>query len=93
MTADEGKAAALTENLRERLQRAVGMPPPDTASIGVLVDAGELKVALEVLCTQIFEYDLELESDERDGLRALGRELGVPVSWLLGDPWADQTPG
>ena len=53
-----------------------------------LIEAGELPLALETLCTQIHEYDVDLRREERDGLGILGGELGVSVAYLLGDPWA-----
>jgi hypothetical protein len=66
------------------------LPPDDLASIRVLVDAGEWVVALETLCTQIYEYDVTLRSAQRSSLTELGRALGVPVPYLLGDPWASR---
>jgi hypothetical protein len=92
MTGEAKRALALAEELRARLNNAVGLPDRDLESIGVLVDAGELAIALETLCTQIYEYDLEPSAVERDRLRALGEELGVAVPHLLGDPWSDD-PG
>jgi hypothetical protein len=64
------------------------LPPDDLASILVLVEAGEWVVALEALCTQIYEYDVTLGNAQRSSLTDLGRALGVPVPYLLGDPWA-----
>ena len=93
MTGDAERAIAIAKDLRERLSNAVGLPEGDIASIRVLIDAGEWVVALESLCTQIYEYDLEPSADERERLRAIGRELGVQVAYLLGDPWADAGGG
>lgn len=66
----------------------VGLPKSDVESIIVLIDAGEGRVALEILCTQIYEYDVELNGMQRSELRTLGNHLGVSVNYLLGDPWA-----
>ena len=79
----------IAERLHERLQRAVGLPESDMESIGVVIDAGEWRVALEVLCAQLYEYDLEIPGDERRQLEALGAELDVAVGYLLGDPWSE----
>lgn len=89
MTGDAERAVALAEELRTRLHNADGLPDRDVESIRVLIDAGEWAIALETLCTQIFEYDLEPSAVEGDRLRALGEELGVAVPHLLGDPWSD----
>ena len=66
------------------------LPPDDLASIRVLVEAGEWVVALETMCTQIYEYDVTLRNAQRSSLTDLGRALGVPVPYLLGDPWASR---
>jgi len=58
----------------------------------VLIEVGDWEVALETICTQLFEYDIELTPGERSRLEALGRDLGVSVSRLLGDPWAGDRP-
>lgn len=92
MTGDAERAIALAENLRARLNNADGLPDPDIESVRVLINAGEWAIALETLCAQIYEYDLEPSAYEREWLRALGEELGVAVFHLLGDPWSD-APG
>jgi hypothetical protein len=66
------------------------LPPADVASIRVLVEVGEWVVALEALCTQLYEYDVPLASAQRASLIDLGSDLGVPVAYLLGDPWASR---
>lgn len=80
----------LRDRLRSALGQAEGLPEQDVASIGVLIDAGELALALDTLCTQIFEYDVEATSGFRDALHALGSVLDVNTDYLLGDPWADE---
>ena len=85
MTSAE-RAIALAEELRARLDDARGLPDHDVESIRVLIDAGEWAIALETLCTQIYEYDLEPSAVERDRLRVLGERLGVAVPHLLGEP-------
>jgi hypothetical protein len=68
--------------------RAQGLPTADVESVRVLIAAGEFGIALETLCTQIYEFDVELNIGDRERLEELGRKLGVAVPYLLGDPWA-----
>ena len=84
---DRGRAA---NQLRDAVQAAVGLTAGDIDQIMVLIDAGELQLALDTLCTQIFEYDVEITRTQRHALERLGSSLGVPVDYLLGDPWADR---
>jgi len=79
--------------LTRALQRAEGLPSHDVESIGVLIGAGEWAVALEALCTQIYEYDVEVDDAFRVQLEELGGALEVRVAYLLGDPWADENGG
>ena len=80
------------QDVAAQLQRSLdavdGLPEGDIESIAVLIRAGEWQVALETLCTQVFEYDLTLPADLRAELTRLGEELDVPAAYLLGDPWA-----
>ena len=77
----------LAMDLRAVLKGVEGLPVHDVESISVLIDAGEWAVALDTLCTQVYEYDCELTSALRDEMLRLGRELGVAAGYLLGDPW------
>ena len=79
---------AVADQLRSALEAAADLPDADLDSIRELIDAGELGIALEVLCTQIYEYDVEVNGPQRSRLEALGEALSVPVAYLLGDPWA-----
>lgn len=82
---------SLARELHRALADAVGIPAADVDSAAVLISAGEWQVALETLCTQIYEYDLEVSDGQRALLNRLGRLLNVPVDHLLGDPWADNS--
>lgn len=92
MTREPSDAAIAVSQLRSIVQGAEGLLQQDVESISVLLDAGELKVALEHLCTQIYEYDVEVSASLRAILEGLGTSFDVPVAYLLGDPWA-ASPG
>ena len=81
--------ANVAEELRTVLRDIDGLPDHDVESISVLINAGEWKVALETLCTQIYEYDCDLTREVRDELLRLGRQLEVAAGYLLGDPWEE----
>lgn len=78
----------LASELRRAPDGARGLPARDLESIGVLINVGEWKVALETLCTQTYEYDLEVDAEQRALLSRLGGLLEVPVGYLLGGPGA-----
>ena len=78
----------VASRLRRVLVRLDGLPDRDRDSIRVLVEAGEWTVALENLCTQIFELDIETDEATDDELHGLGELLDVHTAYLLGDPWA-----
>jgi len=75
------------------LQRAEGLPKRDVESTGVLIAAGEWVVALEALCTQLYEYDVDVDEAFRLELEELGGAFGVQVAYLLGDPSANRDAG
>lgn len=79
--------------LREVLNRIVGLRTADVENVSVLIDAGEWKVALETLCTQLFEYDVEIDGSVRGELIRLGHELDTPSGHLLGDPREEPSGG
>lgn len=86
------------EDLAKNLRWAVSsveeeLPESDVASILVLVQAGEWVVALEALCTQIYEYDVPVSHVQRKLLVDLGDALDVHSAYLLGDPWANNRSG
>ncbi|HSP03718.1 MAG TPA: MafI family immunity protein [Acidimicrobiales bacterium] len=80
----------VASRLRRLLAQLEGLPEGDVESIGVLIDAGEWTVALENLCTQAYEYDVEPAEPIRREIHELGERLDVHTAYLLGDPWADR---
>jgi hypothetical protein len=53
------------------------LPPGDVQSVWELIDAGELGVAFENLCTQIYEYEVAVDQATRSSLTAIGEYLGL----------------
>lgn len=79
-------AGTLKQALDDLLAKAVGLPEGDVSSIGVLIDAGEWQLALEILCTQMFEYGVVPQGDSLRSLLGLGDEIGVNVARLFESP-------
>lgn len=72
--------------MRLVIHAAAGVPGGDLSKIEALVDVGELQVALENLCTQVFEYGVVLGADARQTIRELApANLGSPRG--IGDCW------
>lgn len=71
------------EKLRLATQLAVSLPDNEIEDLNVLIAAGEYRIALENLCTQLFEYGQVLSLEYRDLLEALGEMCGVDVGALL----------
>jgi hypothetical protein len=67
-----------------------GLRPEDVAAVRAVMDGGEWQLALDTLCTQIHEDDIELTPAARRHLDRLGKKLRVPVAYLLGDPGAER---
>jgi len=80
-------------HLRAALLKAGDLPCHNVEFIESLVGAGENQLALDTLCTQIYEYDIEVDNVFRSELDDLGRRLDVNVAYLLGDPWAEPPGG
>jgi hypothetical protein len=83
MSSESERVSALVADLRRAVHGAGGLPERDIESIEVLIRVGEWQIALEHLCTQIYEYDIAIDPTERRLLEELGFELGVAVSGLL----------
>ncbi len=82
-------AEELRSRLRAALAKAEGLPCHNVEFIESLLSAGEEQLALDTLCTQIYEYDIEVSNALRAELEDVGSRLDVDVAYLLGDPWAD----
>lgn len=67
------------EDVKRRIRQVIaaskGVPDRDLASVGDLVEVGETQVALENLCTQIFEYGVALN----DATLRMIRELAADI--------------
>ena len=47
-------------------------------SIRGIVDAGECGLALEILCSNLYEFDVPLRDDEINEIESLAAVLGLP---------------
>jgi hypothetical protein len=59
-------------------------PDKTVQNITELIIHNESGVALEVLCTQIFEYGIELSYINKSNLRQAARLMNIPVFQLEG---------
>lgn len=60
------------------------LPDETVKSVSELVDHKEPGVALDVLCSQIFEYDLNLSGVNRSKLKKAAHLMSIPLSQLDG---------
>lgn len=61
-----------------------GLPEDTVKIIGELVNHNEAGVALDTLCTQIFEYGLNLCGEDKARLKEAACLLGIPQTQLDG---------
>lgn len=72
----------------EQLLASLGadLPHQDRDNVASFVQAGEFGVALETLCTQLYEYDVKPPADEFARIAALGRRMNLdPSVWEILD--------
>ncbi|MCU1421225.1 MAG: hypothetical protein JWN36_876 [Microbacteriaceae bacterium] len=82
-----------TPDLRDYARRLVavardmpGLPIQTLESVTELAEVGEPVVGFEILCDQLFEYDIPLSSSDRSELRELGSGMGIERRvWALDD--------
>jgi len=53
------------------------LPENDVVHAEELVQVGEWQVALELLCTQIYEYEIKVDKRVLGMIATLGRDVGV----------------
>ena len=59
----------------------------DIANIDSCIGAGELELALETLCEQIYEYDCGCSEQQLAVIKQLAHQMGMPPTvWRLIDP-------
>lgn len=59
-----------------------GLPAEDSENATSLLDVGELQVAFEILCTQLYEYDVVLTVDAMQDLQSCERLLHTDPKYL-----------
>jgi hypothetical protein len=58
------------------------LSPTDSENIISLVRAGEWGVALENLCTQLYEYDIDVPVETYQDIASVGEAMGIePRYW------------
>jgi hypothetical protein len=58
-----------------------GLPSEDIANVESLIQVGELAVAFETLCTQLYEWEVSLATHQVEELAHLGQELEASPSY------------
>ena len=54
------------------------------------IEAGEEGVALETICTQLYEYDIRIPRSTYLKLQAIGEGMGMPANvWQILEPLLD----
>ncbi|WP_394554556.1 MafI family immunity protein [Agromyces sp. MMS24-JH15] len=77
----------LERTIREIADEFSGrLPDQDIDNAHIFLDAGELEIALENLCAQVYEYDLPVTVRTFKRIRSAGSELGLRSSH-----WTDLT--
>jgi hypothetical protein len=63
------------------------LPASDITNLWEFVNVGEIGLAFETLCTQLYEYDIQVGAEAAELLKELGVYLEVdPAMWqLLGE--------
>lgn len=73
----EARLRLLLSALADRLR------PEDVQNVEHLIDHNESGVALEILCSQLDEFDAMLRPSELAEIRSLAKQFDVDVSYLL----------
>jgi hypothetical protein len=60
-----------------------GLPENDIDNVEQLLQVGEWQVALEILCTQVYEYELTLPGDVLPLITDLCRELSADDKYWI----------
>jgi hypothetical protein len=77
----------IIQSVRRVMGAAPGLTAADLEGINTLLEAGEYGVAVENLCTQLYEYDIQLSTENRRLLAQVGTRLGVASRyWQMLNP-------
>lgn len=75
----------ITVRMHRAMDAATELPLDDSDEIETLIQVGERLVAFELLCTQLYEYDIRLDSGIVQQLVEVGKSLGSQdkyISWI-----------
>lgn len=72
--------ATIAEILKSIGQALVGRMDQDVVDDALeYIDFNELRLAVETLCDQIYEYDVQITTSELEQLREIARETGADM--------------
>jgi hypothetical protein len=93
MSADE-RAGRLIHRFHVILDSIVDLSQDDIERVEELVQVGEWAIALENLCTQLHEYDVELPAETFGLIEQLGLDIGVADRyWAVLKPTGPESSG
>ncbi|HEY5978167.1 MAG TPA: MafI family immunity protein [Microlunatus sp.] len=70
------------------------LPASDAGNVRELLDAGEVSLAFDTLCTQLYEFDIRISPVSKATLDAVGRRLGLdPELWTVLEVSGPGAPG
>jgi len=69
--------ADFATRLRQLMSDAVGLRPEDKESVVSVIEGGEWLIAVEILCTQFYEWEISLTSRHIRELEELGSTIGA----------------
>jgi hypothetical protein len=91
MSSDE-RPRRLVREFHVIMDSIVGLPTKDIEGVEELVQVGEWVVALENLCTQLYEYDIDLPTETLKLIEVLGRDIGMAARyWRVLAPTGSET--
>ena len=77
MSDNERTAGGLVHRFHLIMDAIGDLPENDVEHVEELVQVGEWQVALELLCTQVYEYEIKVDKELLKMIAALGRDVGV----------------
>jgi hypothetical protein len=93
MSPEEQRAAMIAEQFAAVLGGLRDFPEAEIDQVKDLVRVGEWAVALENLCSQLYEYECAVAPKILATIEELGREIGVDARYWMRLAAADEESG